>query len=316
MIYLKPVGGLCNRMRAIESTINLCEKNNCNLTIFWVKDKDLNCSFKSLFLPIQNTKVNITVKEFKCDFINNYLNKIKLFKSQKFSFFKFLIYHFKKYRHNINLDLETAMLLWKIKVKNLVLDKDLRVIYNNTELITHNIEKLDNIFIKNTIKLFKRLFESKHKVFIESCYRISSLSDITIFRPNIKLNETINKVTENFVNTIGIHIRRSDHKEATKRSKTSYFIGKMNEYIKNDKNVKFFLATDDIETKNKLITEFGSRVITNNITNYNRNQKDAIQSALIDLYCLSKTKQVLGSYHSTFSQMAATIGEIECIVVN
>ena len=123
------------------------------------------------------------------------------------------------------------------------------------------------------------------------------------------------KVTENFDNTIGIHIRRSDHKEATKRSKTTFFIDKMNEYISNDINVRFFLATDDMETKNKLINEFGSRVITNNITNYNRNQKDAIQSALIDLYCLSKTKQVLGSYHSTFSQMAATIGKIECIVV-
>ena len=240
MIYLKPVGGLCNRMRAIESTINLCEKNNCNLTIFWVKDTDLNCSFKSLFLPIKNTKVNIKVKEFKGNFINHYLNKIKLLKSQKFSFIKFLIYHFKKYRHNVNLDLEIAMLLWKIKGENLVLDKELRIIYNKTELITHNIEKLDNIFIENTTKLLKRLIESNNKVFIESCYRISSLSDITIFRPSIKLNKIIIKVTENFDNTIGIHIRRSDHKEATKRSKTTFFIDKMNEYISNDINVRFF----------------------------------------------------------------------------
>lgn len=316
MIYLKPSAGLCNRMRSIESALNLCEKYNKDLTILWVKSQSLNCDFHALFLPFKGTKVNVQIKEFDNSFINHYINKIKLLKNQKFGFFKYLIYHCKKYRHKINLDFKTTLLLWKIDIKNVILDKELRATYNSTQLVTSNINDLDNKFIQNTSLLFKKLFSSPEKVFIESCYRISSLNDITIFRPEEKLKKIITSVTEQFENTIGIHIRRSDHEEAIKISKTSYFIKKMQEYVTNDSSVKFFLATDDVETKRNLIKEFGTRIITNDVKNYDRNEKDAIQSALIDLYCLSKTKKILGSYHSTFSQMAAIIGKIECIIIN
>jgi hypothetical protein len=316
MIYLKPSAGLCNRMRSIESTLNLCEKYNKDLTIFWVKNQNLNCDFHSLFLPIQNAKVNIKIQEFEDNFISHYLNKIKLLKSQRFSFLKYIVYHLKKYRHKINLNFKTAILLWKIDLDSVVLDKELRVVYNKTQLITSNIDELDNSFIKTTKPLFKRLFTNSNKVFIESCYRISPLKSINYFKLDGKINETVNKVTENFKNTIGIHIRRSDHEESIKKSKTSDFINMMNRFIAEDEQVSFFLATDDGETKNNLKKQFGARIITNDVKNYDRNQKDAIQSALIDLYCLSKTKKIIGSYHSTFSQMAAIIGEIECVIVN
>jgi hypothetical protein len=315
MIYLMPSSGLCNRMRSIESTLNLCEKYNKDLTILWIKNQYLNCDFQSLFLPIQNSKVTIKIQEFENNFIKHYLNKIQKIKNQKFSILKYFIYHFKNYRHKINLDFKTTLLLWKIEPNHLILNKELRLVYNKTQLITSNIEKLDNVFIENTNVLFKRLFTSSNNVFIESCYRISPLNNINIFKPENNLNKIIRLVTQNFNNTIGIHIRRSDHKESTKRSKTSYFTDKMDEYISQNNNVNFFLATDDIETKDSLIKKYRSRIITNDIKTFDRDQQDAIQFALVDLYCLSKTKKIIGSYHSTFSQMAAVIGEIECIIV-
>lgn len=316
MIYLKPSGGLCNRMRSIESALNLCEKYNVDLTVLWIKNQNLNCDFESLFLPLKKDNVNIIFREFENNYINHYCNKIRIFKKQKIGFLKYLIYHFKKYRHHINLDLKMMLLLWNIEEKNLVLDTDLRKKYNKTSISTHDIDKLDNAFLEETKSLFKKLFKSQSNVFIESCYRISPIKDILIFKPKDSLYNTIRIITEKFNNTIGIHIRRSDHIEAIEKSKTSYFIKKVYNYIDTDNDVTFFLATDDLGVKDELIKEFGSRIITNDIKSFNRNKKSAIQSALIDLYCLSKTKEILGSYHSTFSQTAAIIGKVNCTTIN
>ena len=55
MIYLKPMGGLCNRMRSIDSMISICKNYQMDLTVFWVKDFSLNCSFNDLFeTPVFN----------------------------------------------------------------------------------------------------------------------------------------------------------------------------------------------------------------------------------------------------------------------
>ena len=54
MITLVPTGGLCNRMRAIDSAVALCEKINRKLRIIWYMYEGLNCSFFELFQPINN----------------------------------------------------------------------------------------------------------------------------------------------------------------------------------------------------------------------------------------------------------------------
>ena len=42
-----------------------------------------------------------------------------------------------------------------------------------------------------------------------------------------------------------------------------------------------------------------------------RNKKIAIIQAVAELYLLSKTKMILGSYYSSFSELAAVIGDIK-----
>ena len=44
-ILLVPVGGLANRMKAIDSAIKLSRKTNSELHIIWFKDRGLNCRF-------------------------------------------------------------------------------------------------------------------------------------------------------------------------------------------------------------------------------------------------------------------------------
>lgn len=48
-IILYPIGGLANRMRAVDSAYNLSIDNGSKLTVFWIKDKGLNCKYSSIF---------------------------------------------------------------------------------------------------------------------------------------------------------------------------------------------------------------------------------------------------------------------------
>lgn len=61
MITFVPVGGLANRMRAINAAIELARDVQDELRIIWYKDWGLNCRFDQLFLPIDAP--GVTLKE-------------------------------------------------------------------------------------------------------------------------------------------------------------------------------------------------------------------------------------------------------------
>jgi hypothetical protein len=317
MIYLKPVGGLCNRMRAIESTVALCEENNCSLTVFWIKNKDLNCSFKLLFKDIKSKKINIEVVEFSNNLVEYYANKVIFYKNKRFGFYKYLKYHLKNYIKNNSLEFKIVLILWKIKEPNFILNKEFIEIYNSNEIQTDNVNEMDLNFIKKIKPLIKNIFSNKKEnSFIESCFRINPVkNNLQIFNPTENLEKQINAVTSQFKNTIGLHIRRTDHFISIEKSKTSNFISIIDEVLKENNKVTFFIASDDHATKMQLLSKYSKNIITNEVMSYDRNKSSSIENALIDLYCLSKTDKVFGSYHSTFSQTAAIIGNIDNITV-
>ena len=60
-LLLIPVGGLANRMRAIDSAISLCQRYNRALEVIWFKDLALKACFYSLFEKINLS--NVTIRE-------------------------------------------------------------------------------------------------------------------------------------------------------------------------------------------------------------------------------------------------------------
>ena len=52
---LYPNGGLANRMRAIDSAVNLCRSED-KLKVVWYKDWGMNCNWNELFEPVQYVK--------------------------------------------------------------------------------------------------------------------------------------------------------------------------------------------------------------------------------------------------------------------
>ena len=51
MLIIQPVGGLCNRMRSINSARVLAQKRGEKLTVIWFVNPELGCPFERIFEP-------------------------------------------------------------------------------------------------------------------------------------------------------------------------------------------------------------------------------------------------------------------------
>ena len=109
------------------------------------------------------------------------------------------------------------------------------------------------------------------------------------------------------VGLIGLHIRRTDNEMSIRYSPLSLFEDKIRDELRKNPNQRFFLATDDVLTKELLCTEFGDSVLTRDGVAA-RNMRKGVQDAVIDLYLLASCTKVYGSYYSSFSETAAHIG--------
>lgn len=144
-----------------------------------------------------------------------------------------------------------------------------------------------------------------------SCYPLCakySLKDL--FVPTQEIEEAICSITKRFNhNTIGVHIRRTDNVVSINDSPLEVFIEKMNEEIEKNPNVLFYLASDDYGVKELMSKTFSGRVISINEI-LNRNSTSGMKFAVIELFCLSRTNKIIGSYNSSYSEMAALLGDV------
>ncbi len=131
-----------------------------------------------------------------------------------------------------------------------------------------------------------------------------------IFQPTSEIQNQINKYSEGFhPYTFGIHIRRGDNTKSIKQSPMLLFINKIDEILGEIDKAKFFLATDSIEIEKELKERYNGRIVTTQKI-LDRNSVAGIKDALIDLFCLSNTSKIYGSYWSSFSEIASKIGSI------
>lgn len=159
--------------------------------------------------------------------------------------------------------------------------------------------------------IFQKITTNKH-LCLCSCHSMAkhySMSEL--FHPQIEIQKRIDDITSNFTDkTIGVHIRRTDHVTAIAQSPLDKFFDLLDEEIKKDDNVSFYLATDDTEVKEEIKKRFGTRVITCD-DKADRNSIDGMKFAVVDLFCLSKTQKIIGSAASSYSEIAAELGNIQ-----
>ena len=268
---LEAIGGLGNRMRALDSAIGFCKKYDKELYLVWPLFKGLNCSFDNLFE--------------KPDIVQS------LSSPSEYSTFK-IIRNLKVARRKI------ARNFYFFTYDKVINKKQVYALIEQ-EYDFHNLASFETIRLQSDQKFFQA----------ETPYKD--------FKPVPKLAKKIANLRKELStsNAIGIHIRRTDHVWAIKHSPTKKFIKLMGEEVDRDPTTKFFLATDSPEEERILSEKFGDKIVTYRKSSLNRESLEGIQEALVDMYMLASTKKIIGSFDSSFSEVAAELGQIPLIVI-
>lgn len=159
----------------------------------------------------------------------------------------------------------------------------------------------------------------KRNLFFYTCqdfYNSKHENNFYLFKPVNNLMNSINSQVEKLNEfTIGIHIRQTDHYISIRNSPVELFYNQIEKILKSNANTVFYLATDSQEVENKLILLFGNNVIRQENKPFERNSQKGVEHALIDLYALSKTKKILGSYWCSFSYVPSLKNNIPFEIV-
>ncbi len=131
-----------------------------------------------------------------------------------------------------------------------------------------------------------------------------------------EMNERVERECRNYTDKmVGVHIRRTDNRWAIEKSPLSSFETKMDEELAADNTVRFYVATDDKMVKDALCERYHQHILTSQGDLQRWGNKEGIWQALAEMYALSRTKKIYGSYYSSFSEMAARLGNIELQIV-
>ena len=161
---------------------------------------------------------------------------------------------------------------------------------------------------------FRQWVLSHRKSYISACvlfYENHRHKLFDAFVPLPALQARIDRICEDFAShTVGIHIRRTDNMDAINGSPTELFVQRMQEELQLYPETKFYVASDSLFEKNRMISVFGDRIIVLPDVDTSRNSVRGMQDALVELYVLSRTHKIFGSHQSSYSETAAQIGNI------
>lgn len=154
--------------------------------------------------------------------------------------------------------------------------------------------------------------------YLDTCYALGPYEPADVqkyFQPNSELNRQIVQTTEKFTNrTLGVHIRRTDNKMSIRHSPLASFRKRINELLDQGQADRIFLCTDDECVRDYFREAYGERVLTRRVC-LSRNALQGIRDAVVDLWCLSRTSYILGSYYSSFSDTAAELSGVTLEII-
>lgn len=187
------------------------------------------------------------------------------------------------------------------QIRNYITDFDIPIFVWSTGTNNIDIEKLSN-------KPGNDYFLTCHEFYFDRIF-------FKFLKPTLEIRNSINNITSLFKNnTVGIHIRRTDHLVSIEHSPIELFIKAIQNEILKDSSIQFFLATDDIATEILLNQIFGNKILTNK-KEFRRKSENGIKGAMIDLYSLAATNKIYGSFYSSFSDIASRIGDIPLEII-
>lgn len=109
-------------------------------------------------------------------------------------------------------------------------------------------------------------------------------------------------------NVVGVHINRNTHGATYRECPTELIIDRMQEMIEQDASVQFFIATTSKDERERLATIFRKRIFAPYTTADPHSVRGAIEG-YGELLALSQSRLILSTKNSSFSAVAAEIGQ-------
>lgn len=136
-----------------------------------------------------------------------------------------------------------------------------------------------------------------------------------MFKPSQAVAKIIESRTSRFdAHTVGVHIRRTDNVRSIEDSPLHLFVGEMERILQQEPLTRFFLATDDAGVMRELTGRFGDKIICGD-DNVSRDTLRGMMHATADLWALASTSRILGSFYSSFTDLAAVLGDIPLQII-
>ena len=260
-IILYPIGGLANRMRAIDSLLNYARKRD-SISVWWLKDSGLNSSFISIFKPVSFIKDKVLSERMR----------------------KFMRLYDKKNKKLIRyLKLLECLRIFIFLDEHNCLDKS--KLNKAHQCLFCFIRTWEDFYPKETFH--NEIFQIKNQ---------------------LRLKQELSKID---ANTVGVHIRRTDNVWSIENSPLELFELKMKQEINLNSKANFYLCSDDDEVKHFFQNNYWQDIVKMPNGQISRDSEDGIIQAACEMYALANTQKIIGSYWSSFGEIAARLGNID-----
>lgn len=273
--WVEPLAGLGNRMQVLASAYFLSQKYQKKLCILWNNDSDLAADFEDIFEAVPNVRVVRVTTDG---------------------------YHAKPFLRLKSEWLRKKLLLKSSFVAEINKWPSRISLEELFAVIDEGVRNAEDVYVRSW-RLFTPVHES-HEI------------TLNFLKPSKKVllrgKAVFDRIGEN---TVGVHIRRTDHEMAIAESPNEAFFREMEKELERDGNCRFFVATDDRDEEREILSRFGERVLVKENKSWGRKQTDGMLDACVDLWALSKCRKILGSKGSTFGQIAAKMGNSRLEVV-
>lgn len=290
-ITLVPLGGLCNRLRAIMSAVALARDCHVPLRVMWLRDAGLNARFEDLFEALPDSSVTIVDTR---------------------SWMRYAIAR----RRNLFLPA-----LWqRCTFDTMLTESVLMPLCNDSaseELAGHVRNRLSgNVLIQTGLGFYPA--------------DDRQLTTLFVPRLEVRrmMEERLSLITPH---TVGLHIRRTDNAMSIKHSPLEAFETAMEADVERDAATKFYIATDDPAVMTRLAARFQGRVKSSMKTMSRqgdgkpmgffsgRSTLEGMQEAVAELFTLITCPRFHGSYWSSYSDMVVAChqaGQADIIYTN
>jgi hypothetical protein len=151
-------------------------------------------------------------------------------------------------------------------------------------------------------------FDKSDRLLIKTFHRfLAPKYGQTHLQPKASILAKISKNLHLVEGCLGVHVRRTDHKNSIAVSPTSSYFSLLDARPVEE---RFFLSTDDAAEEAAFRDRYASRVLNYEKRSLNRSESSAIEDALIDMMLLSRCTAIVAGVGSTFSACAAFMGNL------